>query len=105
MYELSAMQGLTEQQRLIFMQQMNSQRKDPTTGLLLALFLGGLGAHRFYMGDVGLGILYFVFVWTFIPAIVALVECFMMKDRVQRYNDAKAQEIAYNVRLAFPAAA
>lgn len=42
--------------------------------VLLALFLGGLGIHKFYAGKTGMGILYLVFCWTFIPAIVALVE-------------------------------
>lgn len=101
-YELTVMQGLTEQQRMIFMQQMVSHKKDATVAVLLALFLGGLGAHRFYMGEIGLGLLYFVFSWTFVPSFVALIECFLMKDRVQRYNDVKAAEIAHNIRIAFP---
>lgn len=41
---------------------------------LLAIFLGGLGIHKFYMGKVGMGILYLVFCWTYIPAIVGFVE-------------------------------
>lgn len=47
---------------------------DRTTAALLAIFLGGLGVHKFYMGDTGMGILYLVFCWTFIPAIVGLIE-------------------------------
>lgn len=31
--------------------------KSPITTLILSLFLGGLGVDRFYIGDVGLGIL------------------------------------------------
>lgn len=41
---------------------------------LLGIFLGGLGIHKFYMGKIGMGILYLVFCWTYIPAIVGFVE-------------------------------
>lgn len=41
---------------------------------LFALFLGGIGIHKFYLGRVGWGILYLLFCWTFIPAIIAFVE-------------------------------
>lgn len=33
-------------------------RSSRTTALLLCIFLGGAGAHRFYVGKVGTGILY-----------------------------------------------
>jgi len=42
--------------------------------ILLAFLLGGLGAHKFYLGQIGLGILYLLFCWTFIPAIIGLIE-------------------------------
>lgn len=42
--------------------------------LLLAFFLGGFGAHKFYSGNTGKGILYLVFCWTSIPAIIAFIE-------------------------------
>lgn len=41
---------------------------------VLALFLGGLGVHKFYLGKVGMGILYLCFCWTGIPAVVAFIE-------------------------------
>ncbi len=41
---------------------------------ILAIFLGGLGVHKFYMRKVGLGIVYLLFCWTFIPSIIALIE-------------------------------
>ena len=41
---------------------------------LLALFLGGLGIHKFYLGKGGMGVLYLVFFWTIIPAIVGFIE-------------------------------
>lgn len=41
---------------------------------LLALFLGGLGVHKFYAGKIGVGFVYLIFCWTYIPAIIAFVE-------------------------------
>lgn len=41
---------------------------------LLGIFLGGLGIHKFYMGNIGMGILYLVFCWTFIPGLVGFIE-------------------------------
>lgn len=46
-----------------------------TVYCLLAFFLGGIGAHKFYTGKIGIGILYIVFCWTRIPAIIAFIEC------------------------------
>lgn len=34
------------------------KRKNKYVALLLCLFLGGLGAHKFYEGKIGMGILY-----------------------------------------------
>jgi TM2 domain-containing membrane protein YozV len=41
---------------------------------LFALVLGGLGIHKFYLGRVGLGLLYLLFCWTFIPTIIGFIE-------------------------------
>lgn len=41
---------------------------------LLAIFLGGIGIHKFYLGKTMQGILYLVFCWTGVPALIALVE-------------------------------
>ncbi len=41
---------------------------------LFALFLGGLGIHKFYLGRIGWGIVYLVFCWTCIPAIIGIIE-------------------------------
>ncbi len=47
---------------------------DRMTAALLALFLGGLGGHKFYLGQTGMGILYLLFCWTLIPALIAFIE-------------------------------
>ncbi len=102
LYELELQQNMRPDQRLAFQAEFNARRKDKTAAILLALFLGGFGAHHFYMGNTGLGILYLVFFWTLIPAFVALVECFLMSGRVERYNNNLAAEIAARVNMLPP---
>lgn len=41
---------------------------------ILAIFLGSIGAHKFYLGRFGQGILYLLFCWTGIPGIVGFIE-------------------------------
>ena len=41
---------------------------------LLAILLGGLGVHRFYLGDLGLGLLYALFSWSGVPSVIGLIE-------------------------------
>lgn len=41
---------------------------------ILAILLGDLGIHKFYLGKIGWGIVYLLFCWTGIPAIVGLIE-------------------------------
>lgn len=54
---------------------------------LLAFFLGGLGIHRFYLGQWW-GLLYLLFCWTFIPGLIAFVETivFLLTDQ-QKWDD------------------
>jgi TM2 domain-containing membrane protein YozV len=55
-------------------QEIGTSEKERTTAGVLALLLGGIGAHKFYLGETGKGVLYILFCWTFIPAIVGLIE-------------------------------
>jgi TM2 domain-containing membrane protein YozV len=48
--------------------------KSRVLAIVLALLLGGLGIHKFYLGKVAQGILYIVFVWTGIPSFIAWIE-------------------------------
>jgi TM2 domain-containing membrane protein YozV len=41
---------------------------------VLALLVGGIGVHKFYLGKIGLGVVYVLFFWTFVPAIIAFIE-------------------------------
>lgn len=46
-----------------------SQRK---MAIVLALFLGWLGAHRFYLGQTGIGVAYLIILYFFAPLAVIL---------------------------------
>jgi len=48
--------------------------KSRIAAALFAVFLGGLGIHKFYLGQVGRGILYLLFACTMIPAIIGFIE-------------------------------
>lgn len=63
--------------------------KSKTTAALLAFFLGGIGGHKFYLGQTGMGLLYLFFSWTFIPLMVSFVEFIMLLVMGQQEFDSK----------------
>jgi TM2 domain-containing membrane protein YozV len=87
--EFSMLSRMSDAQRTDYA----SRRKDSVIALLLCLFLGGFGAHRFYLKQSGLGILYVLSVWTLIPVIISLLELFVVGDRTRAYNLNIAREI------------
>ena len=56
------------------LQELKEDSKKPSLMiyLLLALFLGGIGAHDFYVGKPLKGLIKLVFCWTGIPTIISL---------------------------------
>ena len=65
--------------------------KSKTVAALLALFLGGIGIHKFYLGQIVMGILYLLLCWTLVPAIVAFIESLVLfgmddKNFQRKYN-------------------
>lgn len=65
--------------------------KNKGIAAVLAFFLGGIGIHKFYLGENLAGILYFIFCWTFIPSVIAFFEflgLLLMSDQAfnSKYN-------------------
>ncbi|MGB3465589.1 MAG: NINE protein [Cyclobacteriaceae bacterium] len=65
--------------------------KNRTTASLLALLIGGLGVHQFYLGNTLKGIIYICFSWTLIPVVISLVDFIVLitmhdHDFNARYN-------------------
>lgn len=90
---ITQVQTLTPQQQSIFYHEFDESKKNFTTAFLLCLFLGGFGAHKFYLDQAGKGVLYLVFCWTSIPALLALINLFTMSSEVKRRNKKVATQI------------
>jgi len=97
--EFTLMAAMTDQQRMLFQQRMSDVRKDSTTGVLLAIFLGGIGVHHFWMGNTLAGVVYLLFFWTGVPALLGLVEAFLMPGRVRLFNMGRARKIAGQIKM------
>ena len=97
MQEIAAIQqDFADDERAEFNLQFAMQRKNPTTALLLSIFLGAFGADRFYIGDTGKGIgklltLGGIGVW-------GLVDWFLIQNAAQARNALIMQEIRDAIR-------
>ena len=65
--------------------------KTKNAALLWCFFLGGIGAHHFYLGNTVRGLLYLLFVWTYIPIVLALIDfiliaCTNLEKFDRKYN-------------------
>ena len=89
--------NMNEQQRAWFYAEFQRARKDEVVGVLLAVILGDFGVHHFYLRRDGLGILYLLFFWTGIPALIGLFEAFLMPSRIRRYNAMQAMYISSQI--------
>jgi TM2 domain-containing membrane protein YozV len=89
--------NMNDQQRAWFYAEYERARKDEVVGLLFALLLGTFGIHHFYLRRDGLGVLYLIFFWTGIPAILGFIECFFMPGRVRQYNAMQAIYISSQI--------
>lgn len=62
--------------------------------IVLAIIGGFVGLHKFYLGRKGVGILYAVFFWTGIPAIISIIDAAVLlfkseEDFNAMYNEGK----------------
>ncbi len=58
---------------MIFVMQKWKGNNKKTAGVL-AIVLGGLGIHKFYLGKYGKGLIYAAFCWTLIPLLISIGE-------------------------------
>ncbi|MCC6712219.1 MAG: NINE protein [Candidatus Dadabacteria bacterium] len=70
-------------------------KKSKGVAAFLAIFLGGLGLHKFYLNQAGTGILYLLFCWTFIPAILGFIEGLIYAFMSDEKFDKQFNQLSY----------
>ena len=65
--------------------------KEPTTVLLVSIFLGGLGIDRFMIGDTGMGILKLLTAG--LCGILTIIDWFTITKKVKKLNFSKISMI------------
>lgn len=72
-------------------EEMNNQANSRKIGIFLAVFLDWLGAHRFYAGHIGMGLLYLLlsFIWLPLSVFLGLIDAvryIFMNDEEYKAN-------------------
>ena len=87
-FEASQLPIITEKLKQIddekYMLVSSANYKEPTTVLLISLFLGGLGVDRFVIGDTGIGVLKLLTGGCF--GILTIIDWFTISSKTKQYN-------------------
>lgn len=84
-HDLSA--KLNPEQMLVYQQLSAKKHKSMVVAMLLALFLGAFGVHKFYQGKILVGSLYLLFCWTLVPAAFAMIDLFFIPGQIKWDNE------------------
>ncbi len=99
----SMLSDLETNELVLFDAEYEQVKKSKTVGMLLALFLGGIGAHQFYLGKILWGVIYLALCWTFVPILLSIIEViFFISGRVDQHNTLKARAIVAKIKLMRP---
>lgn len=98
LYVQGLVKDLSPGQAQQFAAAYRARRRDPTTVLILTLigFVGFAGIQRFYLNQVGMGLLYFLTAG--ICLIGTIVDLVNYRKLSFEYNQMRAQELATMVR-------
>lgn len=88
---------LSQDQKMLFNSQLSGALKDRNTVLILSVILGAWGIDRFYVGDTGMGLIKLFTLGG--CGLLWLIDLFLIRDRADHYNRAKAQEIVGGIRM------
>lgn len=100
MNNLHVKQSLNSQQLLILSSEYDSKKKDSLIMYLLWFFLGSIGAHRYYLGDVGRGIAMTLTLGGL--GFWALIDVFFIGSRLKRKNAKLETNILSQIQASTP---
>jgi len=72
---------------------VKTSNRNKLTAALFALLLGGIGAHKFYLGKAGDGVVYLLFCWTGIPFIAGIIEGLVLLSMSESEFDQKYNQL------------
>lgn len=88
---------LSHQDLMILESEMDKHRKSKPVAFILWLFTGGIGGHRYYLGDIGYAIAMTLTLGGF--GIWALLDVFFISGRVDQKAEIKEREIIVNLGM------
>lgn len=88
---------LSPEQLSMVQSEYEDKKKNPVIAYLLWFFLGGLGGHRYYLGNIGMGIgmtltLGGLGIWT-------LIDVFFINGRLKEINNGIERDSIERVKL------
>jgi TM2 domain-containing membrane protein YozV len=90
-------QGLTVEQLSMIESEVTRNAKNPTLAYVLWFFTGGLGGHRYYLGNIGIAIAMTLTLGGL--GIWALIDVFFIGGAIKNHNDQIENEAIEKVKL------
>ena len=97
MENIYAKQELTSHELQLLASEMDGKKKSTGTTWLLWFFLGGLGAHRYYLGKTGSAIAMTLTLGGL--GIWSLIDLFLISGMIKKKNSEIEAEIISNIKL------
>lgn len=109
--------SIDTQQKILIEQKIANDAKSPVVAYLLLVFLGGLGAHRFYLGKSGSAaamLILFILGWVTLVIAVGLVlliavgiwglvDLFLIPGMIQKDKEALRTKLLLEAQVTQPA--
>lgn len=94
---LQAKQKLDSNQLMILQSELDKKGKSKTPAWLLWLFTGGIGGHRYYMGDIGYAVAMTLTLGGL--GFWSLIDAFLINGRIDAKNEEIERQVMINLGM------